>query len=179
MTMEHDGTWDWDADGGHDGGPGDGGLGDGGLGDAETVDVPDPWDPDPADSGDVRGHVPGEPVTAGVGIPLDASAEAHVDAHVDAYVDEPLALADDPDPDFPPALDLGDLPEPVDGPPWTDAALLGDGPLDDPSVDGSPDVADLYSYAGLTPPAGDDPWTALLTAEDPATAALARWWAPN
>lgn len=117
MTMEHDGTWDWD---------GDGGLGDHGLGDAETedldgtLDVPEPWELDADPAGPDPGDVPAEPVTSGFGIP------------VDAHVDEPLGPDDpvvDAETDFPPPLDLGPLPEPVDGPPWTDAALLGEGPL--------------------------------------------------
>jgi hypothetical protein len=77
---------------------------------------------------------------------------------------------------FPPALDL-DPPEPIDGYPWTDPAVLGHDllpPVDDDS--GGPDPADLFDYAGEQPPADGDPWSALLASPDPATSALARWW---
>ncbi|HZN72512.1 MAG TPA: hypothetical protein VFC00_12650 [Micromonosporaceae bacterium] len=137
---------------------------------------------------------------------VDTGADAHVDTHVDALVDEPLhddvpdavefAAAAEPtfgaDPDalvdsyewaeprFPPSLDLGELPEPVDGPPWTDPELLGAAPPTEPvSPVASVDVADLYGYAALDLPAGVDPWATLVDSEDPATAALARWWSPS
>jgi hypothetical protein len=90
-----------------------------------------------------------------------------------------------PEPDFPAALDLGTPPEPVDGLPWTDPSTLGDAaqPLHAPTADadptggdGAPDPSDLADYAGLDPAAAD--WSSLAAADDPATAALARFWAP-
>jgi hypothetical protein len=84
------------------------------------------------------------------------------------------------DPAFPPSLDLGDLPVPVDGPPWTDPDLLGVAPLGEPAVATSPvDAAELYGYAALDAPAAGDPWAALVGSDDPATSALARWWSPS
>lgn len=81
-----------------------------------------------------------------------------------------------PQPPFPPMLDL-DPPEPIDGPPWTDPAILGHEPL--PALGettGAPEPAELFEYAAEQPSADGDPWAALLAAEDPATSALARWW---
>lgn len=81
--------------------------------------------------------------------------------------------------EFPPVLDLADLPEPVDGPPWSDPALLGAEQLPQAVRFGAPEPADLAQYAAMDlSAAGDDPWAALRDAEDPATSALARWWAP-
>lgn len=77
---------------------------------------------------------------------------------------------------FPPALDV-DLPEPIDGFPWVDTATLGAPDLTGfhPAVD---DVTpeELAAHAGVELPPGADPWTFLTGSEDPATAALARWW---
>ncbi|HET8657465.1 MAG TPA: hypothetical protein VFM55_00520 [Micromonosporaceae bacterium] len=82
-------------------------------------------------------------------------------------------------PDFPPMLDLTGLPEPVDGPPWGDPAVIGGEPLAEPAGYGTPDPADLSGYAAVDLAEVDgDPWAALLAADDPATSALARWWAP-
>ncbi len=120
-------------------------------------------------------------------------------------------VGDDPswlDPAFPPALELAEAPEPVDGYPWADPGLLGDGPagddgtgpaspdgaadgldsgLDNGGLDGGglddggvPPVTDLLSYDGLDPQvAGGDPWGALAASDDPATSSLARWWGPD
>jgi len=82
-------------------------------------------------------------------------------------------------PEFPPHVDLGDLPDPVDGPPWTDATLLGGEPLADLAQHaGLPSPADLLGYAGIDV-GHADPWAALRAAEDPAANALARWWGPQ
>ncbi len=94
--------------------------------------------------------------------------------------------ADDPgwhDTAFPPVLDFEHVPEPVDGYPWSDPDVLGD-EVSDPAGQltggyGSPPVTDLFEYAGLEAPTGGDPWAQLLGSEDPATGALARWWAPG
>jgi hypothetical protein len=85
--------------------------------------------------------------------------------------------------DQPPALDLDQAPEPVDGYPWADPALLGTAPVDAYAEQGAvtderPDPAELADYASMDL-AGADPWTALISSEDPATRALARFWAPE
>jgi hypothetical protein len=98
----------------------------------------------------------------------------------------------DPDPagPFPPAVDLGALPEPVDGFPWIDTGSLGflgaDTAADTASVaaGGAPVTAeqlsaDLTAYAATDLPPGVDPWAELAGSDDPATSALARWWAPR
>jgi hypothetical protein len=82
---------------------------------------------------------------------------------------------------FPALVDVGPLPEPVDGFPWIDTGSLG---LVDPAAlhETTPDVVDpheLAEYAGTELPPGVDPWAALADSEDPATAALARWWSPD
>lgn len=83
---------------------------------------------------------------------------------------------------------LGGAPEPVDGYPWADPDLLGDAPpvaaQDEPGPAGAtfaarPDPADLAGYAAVDLPPGTDPWPALAAVDDPATAALARFWAPT
>jgi hypothetical protein len=77
---------------------------------------------------------------------------------------------------FPPALDV-DLPEPVDGFPWIDTSTLGTA---DPTgfLPAVQNVSphELAAYAGIDIPDGADPWTVLAASDDPATAALARWW---
>jgi hypothetical protein len=98
---------------------------------------------------------------------------------------DPDAVAEpgaDPDPPFPPAVDVGELPEPVDGFPWIDTGTLGvvaadmiaeaaGGPY--PAVD----PADLAAYAQEDLPPAVDPWAALAASDDPATSTLARFWA--
>ncbi|MEV0899488.1 hypothetical protein [Actinoplanes sp. NPDC049802] len=78
---------------------------------------------------------------------------------------------------FPPTLDIGELPEPVDGFPWVDTATLG---AADPAGFTPPvepvTAEELAAYAGVEIPPGADPWTFLASSEDPATAALAQWW---
>jgi hypothetical protein len=86
--------------------------------------------------------------------------------------------------DFPPDLtDLAGVPEPVDGPPWSDPTVLGSsGPDTAPQAllaGGAPEPAELAAYDASGAPAGGDGWDALLNAEDPATRALAQWWAPS
>jgi hypothetical protein len=89
------------------------------------------------------------------------------------------AVADDPVEVFPPALDV-DLPEPVDGFPWIDTGSLG---LVDAGVVSAADApvqpAELAEYAETDLPPAVDPWAALADSDDPATAALARWWSPE
>jgi hypothetical protein len=172
------------------------------------VDEPLGLDPTDADHG--AGEGPGDGVTnhpdaanhpdgtadpdAGADAPADAGAE--VDSGFGPA--EPVFGADpdavDPQgwdqPEFPPSLDLPGLPDPVDGPPWSDPGLLGSDPLPEqawqadpawqPGYGGTADPAGLLEYAALDPDgAGTNPWSALLAADDPATAALARWWGPG
>jgi hypothetical protein len=81
---------------------------------------------------------------------------------------------------FPPALDVGELPEPVDGFPWIDTATLG---APDPSGFTAPlepvSADELAAYAGVEVPEGANAWEVLAADEDPATSALARWWTPG
>ena len=107
-----------------------------------------------------------------------------VDTHATATVGaDPDALPEHVDTDtvFPPAVDVGPLPEPVDGFPWIDTGSLG---VVDPAAlhavsaeDVSPH--ELADYAGTELPPGVDPWAALADSEDPATSALARWWSQH
>jgi hypothetical protein len=85
---------------------------------------------------------------------------------------------DDPAPAdvFPPPVDVGELPEPVDGFPWTDAATLGDPDLGPHHVLEPVDPHELAEYAGTEIPPGADPWTVLAASDDPATSTLARFW---
>ena len=93
--------------------------------------------------------------------------------------------ADDPAGVFPPAVDVGDLPEPVDGFPWIDTGSLG---LADPgAVDAiaahaalNPvDPHELAEYAATDLPPAADPWATLADSDDPATSSLARWFQQN
>jgi hypothetical protein len=90
-------------------------------------------------------------------------------------------LTDDPaEPVFPPAVDVGPLPEPVDGFPWIDTGSLG--VVDPAAVHETTDPVrpeELAEYAGTDLPPGVDPWAALADSDDPATSALARWWSEN
>jgi hypothetical protein len=90
-------------------------------------------------------------------------------------------LSDPPEePPFPPAVDVGDLPEPVDGFPWIDTGSLGVADIH-AALDATDPVhpADLAAYNATDLPPGVDPWTALADSDDPATAALAKWWQQN
>lgn len=110
--------------------------------------------------------------------------EEHDHVHVEEQV--PVAetapvevpdLAEDPVEVFPPSIDVGDLPEPVDGFPWIDPAGLGaaaDVTHDDPVR-----PEELAAYAGADVSAETDAWQALRDSDDPATSALARWWSPE
>jgi hypothetical protein len=109
----------------------------------------------------------------------DQSADDHTPDAADTTHDSVPA---DPDPEtvFPPAVDVGPLPEPVDGFPWIDTGSLGvvDPEAAQPAVD-PVDPHELAAYAGTELPPGADPWATLAGSDDPATAALARWWAEN
>lgn len=189
------------------GGPG-GGHGTGPDGEQDFWDVsPDPGhgdaghiEPGPADAGhgdvDAGQQGDGGPgLDAGYHDPAGAddhaaTGEQAVDpapAHETGVVGaDPDALPGDdlPDTAFPPVLDAGPLPEPVDGFPWIDAAGLGAAatpaapfPGMDPHAFPGVDPRELAAYAGADLPPDVDPWTALAASPDPATSALARWWA--
>jgi hypothetical protein len=131
---------------------------------------------------------------------LDDPHPAVEDSHVPAGAYAPLeAHVDDPAPDlavpgipdisdfsemsatdvFPPPVDVGDLPEPVDGFPWIDTGSLGlvhAAPADD--VD-PVQPQELAEYSATELPPAVDPWEALADSDDPATSTLARWWSEN
>jgi hypothetical protein len=119
--------------------------------------------------------VPHEPAPHDV-IPHDLDDAPPQDAHA-----EPAELSEPPEESpFPPAVDVGDLPEPVDGFPWIDTGSLGVADLH-AALDATEAVhpAELAEYAATDLPPGVDPWAALADSDDPATAALARWWQQN
>lgn len=182
------------------------------LGDPDGLDLPDgesaahhdaltePGHEDFADDGDNDGLAEAH----GLGDPEHDGSDGD-DTGDDAGEESPWFapdVADDPDlgadPDhddlvdsdgwsadaFPPELDFADPPEPVDGLPWSDPAMLGD--INDGLIDTdqteyvTPDVTDLLDYSGADANAsGGDVWAQLLGSSDPATAGLARWWAPS
>jgi hypothetical protein len=137
---------------------------------AAPVAEHDDGGPDPAPA--VEAGVPHPPV-------VEASDLGPVGADPDA-APEPGG-----DPVFPPPVDVGPLPEPVDGFPWIDTGslgLAGAGPVGAGPVDagaGPVDPQGLAEYAAEDLPPGVDPWAALADSDDPATAALARWWAEH
>jgi hypothetical protein len=148
-------------------------------GDDEPFDAGTPFEPDAlvsehhdwlagfddgTDGGDDLPDTVEDPVGAGL---------FGVDPDVAAYTGGVWPTAE-----FPAALDLGGAPpEPIDGPPWTDPGVLGTVMPDfEPDVAPAPEIGDLASYAGLEPGAG---WDALAASDDPATAALARFWGPQ
>jgi hypothetical protein len=118
-----------------------------------------------------------------VDTPVHDDLAAHDVAVVEPDHHDPVAdLPDDPAPEsvFPPAVDVGDLPEPVDGFPWIDTGSLG--VVDPAAVHETTDPVrpeELAEYAGTDLPPGVDPWAALADSDDPATSTLARWWTEN
>ena len=91
-------------------------------------------------------------------------------------------LPADPAEAFPPMVDVGPLPEPVDGFPWIDTGSLGlvdAGLVDADAGHTAPDPQELAAYAAEDLPPGQDPWAALADSDDPATSALARFYAPG
>ncbi|GIF02523.1 hypothetical protein [Actinoplanes siamensis] len=125
---------------------------------SDTHDLPDLGDH----------HEPGDPHTG----PADPH---HEEAELPDPPEPRETIAAD---DFPPALHVGDLPEPFDGFPWVDATTLGGADTYHPPTQ-PVDPHELAAYAGVDIPDGADPWTALATSDDPAVAALARWWTPD
>ncbi|WP_250003687.1 hypothetical protein [Actinoplanes sp. M2I2] len=116
--------------------------------------------------------------------------EAPFEHHDDTPYAEPVAAedhaaltgvtAEDPVDVFPATLDVGDLPEPVDGFPWIDTGSLGVVPA--AALTETPDPVrpeELAEYAGVDLPPAQDPWAALADSDDPATSTLARWWNEN
>jgi hypothetical protein len=202
--MEHDDPTEWPPDG-H---IGDGWLGD--SDDVPGLELgPDPQDPSdyPTPDDDPSGEDGSEPDLDGAGrdggYPPDGDESDWIDGPVladETGEDQPTVDLHDPvpgtDPDvnpladdeswnaalFPQALTFDQPPEPVDGMPWSDPSLLGDGDvasLPDPTagLEGPP-VADLYTYHAAEPVPGDaDPWASLADSDDPATSSLARFWA--
>jgi hypothetical protein len=134
--------------------------------------------PDHQDGADQDEAPAGDDTPAGPVGGLDALVGADPDVH-------PGADLDWEHPPFPPELTV-DRPDPVDGYPWADPALLGGGETDNPAPSDGLDAvaepvaaADLADYDGAEPPDGADPWSALVSSDDPATSALARWWSPS
>jgi hypothetical protein len=127
--------------------------------DLEPDPEPDPYQPEPP--AEPHGDVAPAEV---VGADPDAPAEPD-DAGAEV---------------FPPALDLGPLPEPVDGFPWIDTGSLAPAGPDHPAAAlADPDPQELAGYAAADLPPGADPWAALAGSDDPATAALARFYRPG
>ncbi|MDG4831060.1 hypothetical protein O7627_17340 [Solwaraspora sp. WMMD1047] len=160
-----------DDDAGSDGPFGYGGFADGP--DEPFADQPAAAFPGPAD-----GSEPPDGAES-----ADAAAAGSTEAPVGADPDlAPYADADTwPQPGFPDPLDIGPLPEPVDGFPWTDPATLGEAGYAEPPAApaGAPPPADLAEYASEELPPDVDPWQALAASDDPATSTLARFWDPR
>jgi hypothetical protein len=146
-------------------------------------------DPDAPDDG-WAGHDPGHAAfpddRLDHGVHPDDPGD-HAAAGVETHPLGPVGTDPDAAPDhdlggepvFPPAVDVGVLPEPVDGFPWIDTGTLGVVPVDLPHPAAAADPADLAAYAAADLPPGVDPWAALADSDDPATSALARFWAPD
>jgi hypothetical protein len=141
----------------------------------------EPFDHQPADdhlnADDATPHhddVPDEPA-AHLDVTHPADAEAAVD-HPGLGDDVPVDV-------FPPPVEVGELPEPVDGFPWVDSGSLGladiQAALHAADTTDAVQPAELAEYAGADLPPGADPWATLADSDDPATAALAKWWSQN
>ncbi|GAA2557443.1 hypothetical protein GCM10010435_30290 [Winogradskya consettensis] len=110
--------------------------------------------------------------------PIADITDGHVLGPIGADPDATAEHLDDPVTAFPPLVDVGPLPEPVDGFPWIDTGSLG--VVDPVTTPVTPVTAtELAAYAAEDLPPGADPWAALAGSEDPATSALARWWSEN
>ncbi len=157
-------------------------------GDSRGFAVPDldggPGLDEPYDAAGWDEHEPGtghDDDAAGPGVVdvTDGHAMGPVGADPDAAADVAQVSV------FPPVVDVGPLPEPVDGFPWIDTGSLGlyHAGLDpagvaDPAAE--PVAAqDLAAYAAEDLPPGVDPWAALADSDDPAASALAKWWHPE
>ena len=138
-----------------------------------------PWqhhpDPDPGPGSGPEPESGAEPAHPVVDV-TDGHAMGPVGADPDAA--DVAHDGGDPAAVFPPALDVGALPEPVDGFPWIDTGSLG--VVDPLTVPAEPvAAADLAGYAAEELPPAVDPWAHLAQSQDPATSALARWWSEN
>lgn len=142
---------------------------------------PPPQVPEHLIDADHSGHPHDEPATP------HPDPDPHQDLYPDPHAMGPVGA--DPDavtepgeaePVFPAAVDVGPLPEPVDGFPWIDTASLG---VVTPTTAGPPDdglqAQEIAGYAATDLPPGADPWAALTDSDDPAAAALARFYAPH
>ena len=145
---------------------------------------------DSADFGNAHGDA--EPPDAELHEPASHDAD---DLHTDpSTLDDPALLTPDPhgvtdisdlpgEEVFPPPVDIGPLPEPVDGFPWIDTGSLGladiNAALHEQDHTDPVRPEELAEYAGTDLPPGADPWAALADSDDPATAALAKWWQQN
>ncbi len=150
-------------------------------------DLPGEWDvpePDPAPA-EAQHDLPAgpDPLPMPDGPALDGPASDGPVADGPPVGADPDAVAEPADPPavFPPALDVGPLPEPVDGFPWIDTGSLGAAGLAAAAAEpaGAPTAQDLAAYAAADLPPGVDPWAALEASDDPATAALARFYRPG
>jgi hypothetical protein len=135
--------------------------------------------PEPEHDGpDAGTHLPehDEPVAVPHGAATDPyHLENHPEPDISDVPDHDVAVDV-----FPPPVDVGALPEPVDGFPWIDTGSLGlVHPL--PAADPTEPVAphELAEYAATDLPPAVDPWAALADSDDPATSALAKWWSEN
>ncbi|XVV17452.1 hypothetical protein ACQP2X_24645 [Actinoplanes sp. CA-131856] len=118
-------------------------------------------------------HDPYEPPVFGDHVDAADAPEPELEHQVDLPAEDPVDV-------FPPQVDVGELPEPVDGFPWIDTGSLGVVPADAIVTPVDPvQPQELADYAGEELPPGVDPWAALSESEDPATSALARWWREN
>ncbi len=141
----------------------------------DVWDVPDPAEP-PAGLPDLP--VAPEPDLELPGVHEDpAGPPAGYGPPVGADLDA-VAEPDQPVPVFPPVLDVGPLPEPVDGFPWIDTGSLGVADLA-AAAGGAPTAPELAGHAAVDLPPGVDPWAVLEDSDDPATAALARFYRPG
>jgi hypothetical protein len=119
-------------------------------------------------------HLPDhdEPVADPHGTGADAYDQNHTEPDISDMPDHNEV--------FPPPVDVGDLPEPVDGFPWIDTGSLGvvhAVAAADPAEPVPPH--ELAEYAATELPPAADPWAALADSDDPATSALAKWWSEN
>ncbi|MEV6490022.1 hypothetical protein AB0M20_15575 [Actinoplanes sp. NPDC051633] len=102
--------------------------------------------------------------------------------HEQVGEDDAAPVNDEPVDLFPPQVDVGPLPEPVDGFPWVDSSSLGlidAGTVGADALAAAPDPHELAEYAAEELPPAVDPWAALAESEDPATAALAKFYRPD
>jgi hypothetical protein len=147
------------------------------LPDHDLPDHPDPLD-HPEHHADL-GHDPHHDTPPETEHHIPATDDAHLAGqHHDGQHHDTTTYDDDPAPAdvFPPPVDVGELPEPVDGFPWTDAATLGTADLTTLDTTQPVDPHELAEYAGTEIPPGADPWAVLAASDDPATSTLARFW---